>query len=98
MKVMECVYFNLVEGVSEELFLEVSKKFNDEFVSKQEGYIRRELLNLENKWLDTVVWENSNVADEVAKVMHKSEIAMEFMAFIDVSTIDFKRFNMIEAY
>lgn len=98
MKVMDCVYFDLVESVSEEKFLEVSKRFNEEFVSKQKGYIRREVLKLENRWLDTVVWENSDLADVVAKTMHESEVVMEFMALIDTTTMEFKRFNMIEEY
>lgn len=54
---IEFVAFKLKKSVSEEEFFHVSDAFACNFLTKQKGYISRQVLCKGNLWADLVIWE-----------------------------------------
>ena len=65
---VEFVTFYLKKKVTISDFLTVSDKFNNEFLSKQKGYISRQLLVDGEMWADMVVWKTMDDAKTAIKV------------------------------
>ena len=49
--------FNLKKGASVSDFLESAKKLNDEYISKQKGYVAWQQLNDGDTWADYLIFE-----------------------------------------
>jgi hypothetical protein len=57
--VVEWAPFELVEGADEAQLLQASAALQADFLSKQTGFIRRELLKgSDNRWVDLVYWRD----------------------------------------
>ncbi len=69
----------LKEGISEAKLLEVSEAFQKNFVSKQQGILRRILLRAKNGgYADLVFFESKEHADRVAEAEATSEHCQAF--------------------
>lgn len=64
--VVEMAPFRVVPGVTEQQVLEASKALQQDFLNRQQGFIKRELLKGKNEgeWLDIVHWQNDTSAQE----------------------------------
>lgn len=66
--IIEWAPFELAEGFDEKTLLQASEALQKDFLSKQKGYIRRELLKgKNNQWVDLVYWESREDAEQAAK-------------------------------
>lgn len=66
--IVEWAPFTLAGGVDEDTLLAASEALQTEFVSKQSGFIRRDLVNLkENQWADIVYWNSLEEAEQAAQ-------------------------------
>ncbi|MEK7729698.1 MAG: hypothetical protein AAB354_14930 [candidate division KSB1 bacterium] len=54
--VVEWAPFEIVAGADEEKLLQASAALQEDFLAKQKGFIRRELLKGKDKWVDLVYW------------------------------------------
>src|SRR5688500_8767455 len=64
--VVEWAPFRLRAGVDEAEFLRASDEFQETFVRRQRGFVRRELLKgTDGQWVDLVVWADQAAADAV---------------------------------
>ena len=75
--------FNLAQGVSAPDFLKAAEKLNNEFISKQKGYISWTQLSEGDMWVDMLTWETAEDAHSAMAATETNALAMEFMAFID---------------
>ncbi|MCE9501753.1 MAG: hypothetical protein K8R21_14825 [Leptospira sp.] len=76
---IEWAPFELVESASEEQLLEASGSLHREFLSSQKGFIRRELLHLQDrKWVDLVYWEDDASAKKAMESAMNSEICYKY--------------------
>ena len=80
--VVEFVTFYLKKKVAVSDFLNMSDKFNKEFLSKQKGYVYRQLLADGEMWADMVVWETMDDAKTAISVSFNYVIAREYVAML----------------
>jgi hypothetical protein len=65
---VEWAPFQLAEGVDEATLLAASAALQGEFLSKQSGFIKRELVKAkDNQWVDLVYWNSLEEAEQAAK-------------------------------
>ena len=81
-QVVEFVTFYLKKKVTVPDFLDMSGKFNKEFLSKQKGYVFRQLLADGEMWADMVVWETMDDAKTAISVSFDNAIAREYVAML----------------
>ena len=96
--VVELASFNLKEGVSLPDFFLASEKFNDGFLSKQKGYISRKLLVNEKTWLDLVIWETMEDAQNAVKAFCNSDLAHEYGSFMVEDDGELVHFSVEKSY
>jgi len=81
---VEYAKFTLKEGVTETQVIAASHKFQEDFLVKQSGYIKRDLLHLEGReWVDIVYWASKEDADKVLKVCEKSSICSDYFSIME---------------
>lgn len=77
--IVEWAPFTLADGVDEAALLAASAALQTEFVNKQSGFIRRDLVNLkENQWADIVYWNSLEEAEQAAKNAANSPVCFRY--------------------
>jgi hypothetical protein len=75
----------LKHGLDEKALLEASDAFQESFVSKQEGIMRRLLLRgKDGNYADLVFFRSKADAERVARIEETSEECLEFFAIMEV--------------
>jgi hypothetical protein len=81
---VEYAKFTLKEGVTETQVIATSQKFQEDFLVKQSGYIKRDLLRLEGRdWVDIVYWASKEDAEKVLKACEKSPICGDYFSIME---------------
>jgi hypothetical protein len=77
--VVEWAPFRLVEGVSERDLLAASETLQREFLARQRGFVRRELLRAaDGQWSDLVHWEDERAAHDVFDAAMASPVCADY--------------------
>ncbi len=77
--VIEWAPFELAEGFDEKALLQASATLQKDFLSKQRGFIRRELLRGKGKqWVDLVYWQSWEDAEQAAKNAASSAVCRNY--------------------
>ena len=77
--VIEWAPFRLAEGVTEGELLAASETLQREFVARQPGFVRRELLRgADGHWADLVHWESERAAHDVFAAAMESPVCAEY--------------------
>ena len=79
---VEFASYTLRKGKSVSDLLLVSDKFNDEFLSKQKGYISRKLLYDGKKWADYVLWETVEDAQNAQQIASGDALTCEYISLM----------------
>ncbi len=80
---IEWAPFTLVEGVDEAALLAASDVLQAEFLSKQRGFIKRELLKGKNdQWVDIVYWNSLEEAEQAARKAATSPVCYKYFALM----------------
>ncbi len=95
MSVVEIATFALAEGVTVEAFTPIDKAVEDQHVSKQPGFISRQVASDGSQWLVIVHWENAEAAQASMDSFANAPAAAEFMSNMDASTMTMTRYNQI---
>lgn len=83
---VEIAKINLAAGKSEAELVAASEQFQQEFLGKQPGFLRRELLRLdEGNYLDLVHWRS---AADASAVMEHAMASPQCQAYFAVMTMD----------
>ena len=87
--IIEITQFKLVEGVSEEAFLQDAENVQKGFLEKQAGYAgtRQLLKGNEGEWVDIVYWESLENAQKAQEAAMGSETCMPMFHKIDPNSI-----------
>lgn len=96
--IVEFASFNLKKESSVPDFLLVSEKFNKLFLSLQKGYISRKLLINDELWVDLIIWETMQDAQNAVNEFYKSDTAAEYMSFIEENSGEFRHFSIKKSY
>lgn len=77
--VIEWAPFRLADGVTEQELMAASETLQREFVARQRGFIRRELLRgPDGQWADLVHWEDQRAAHDVFAAAMESPVCAEY--------------------
>jgi hypothetical protein len=81
---VEYAKFTLKEGVTDTQVIDASQKFEEGFLVKQSGYIKRDLLHIEGReWADIVYWASREEAEKVLKACEKSPVCGEYFSIME---------------
>ena len=77
--VIEWAPFRLADGVTEQELLVASEMLQRDFVDRQRGFIRRELLRgPDGGWVDLVHWKDGAAAQAVFSAAMESPVCAEY--------------------
>jgi len=91
------ISFKLKEGASVEDFLEATKKLNDEYMSKQKGYISWKQLNEGDTWVDLLTFETLEDAKRIES-NDPTDLALNFYSFINLPTCKVNYYSVEKSY
>jgi hypothetical protein len=92
------VSFKLKKEASVPDFLRAAEKLNDEYMSKQKGYISWQQLVDGETWADIVNFETMEDAKRVANPSGENDLAEKFYSFINLSTCKVHLFSVERNY
>ncbi len=93
--VIEIVTLKLKDGVSYSDFESIDKAVEVEYVSRQPGFISREVAAGEDsEWLVIVHWETAENADASMATFMEAPAASRFIDNIDTTTMVMKRYSI----
>lgn len=88
-KVTVLAPITLAAGKTEDELLAASNQFQEVFVSKYDGVIRRELIKTgDNQYMDIVQFRSREDAERVIEAEATSQDCMAFFSLMDLSEMD----------
>ena len=92
--------YKLKKNVSETDFLDASKKLNDNYISKQKGYISWEQWNNGDTWVDILAFETMEEvkAFEENSAASPNELAISFYSFINMPSCKVRYYSVGRAH
>ena len=93
------VSFKLKKSASIPDFLQAAEKLNNEFISKQKGYISWKQVNDKETWADICTFETMDDLENFKKVSSTpSETALHFYSFINMPSCKMHAFSVERSY
>jgi len=92
------ITFSLVEGASVPDFLLAAEKLNNEYMSKQKGYISWKQLVDGETWADLITWETMDDAQKVLEEDSPNAAAENFYSFLDMPSCKVQLFSVAKSY
>jgi hypothetical protein len=92
------ISFNLVKGASVPDFLLASEKLNNEYMSKQKGYISWKQLVEGELWADLLTWETMDDAKRILDSSSPNPLAEKFYSFLDMPSCKVHLFSVEKSY
>ena len=92
------ITFKLASGVSKPDFMKTAEKLNNEFISKQKGYISWAQLVDGDTWADMLTWETAEDAQNAMAASESYAPNMEFFALLDGPSIKMNMFTVANEY
>lgn len=88
-RIVETARIRLRAGVSESDLVAASDRFQSAFLDAQPGFLRRELLRLDDReYLDLVHWTDQEAADAVMERAMTSNQCRAYFALMETGTAD----------
>ena len=81
------IFFNsykLKKGASVPDFLTAAEQLNNEYISKQKGFVSFKLLVDGNTWADSTTFETMSDAKRFAEAGEPNEYALKFYSFLNM--------------
>ena len=92
------ITFKLKKGVSVSEFLLASEKLNNEYMSKQKGYVSWKQLNCDDTWIDFLTFKTFEDAKAVENNPNPDASALEFYSFINCNSCVVQYFTVEKNY
>jgi len=92
------VSFQLKKGASVPDFLLAAEKLNNEYMSKQKGFISWKQLFDGKTWADFITFETMDDAKKVAKPSGTNDLAKKFYSFINMLSCKMHLFSVEKTY
>jgi hypothetical protein len=92
------VSYNLKKGASVSDFLQAAEALNNEYMSKQKGYISWKQLLDGELWVDLLTFETMEDAKVVSNPSGGSELAQKFYSFINLGSCKVHLFSVERSY
>ncbi|MFN8437818.1 MAG: hypothetical protein U0V72_09270 [Cytophagales bacterium] len=85
---VEITTFKLNNGVSSTDFVKSAEQMQNDFLKRQEGFIKRTLTQSgDTLWTDIVYWTNKENHSQAMKLAEKTEAVIPFMEKIDFNSV-----------
>ena len=98
-KTIEIVTFRLRDGVTEDKFLEETKKMEREFLGKLSGFLDRDTgRSADGGWVVVLHWESAEDAQSSMNKFVDASDTKAFTATIDMDTFVMKRYELEDHY
>ncbi len=89
--------FTLKPGVTEEALLEASGEFEEGFVQKQDGIVRRVLVrDASGGYADVVFFESAEAMDKVMEAEQDDEVCLRFSSIMEGN--EYRVFEVLRTY
>ena len=83
---IEWAPFHLAAGVTEAELFRASEELQREFLSRQDGFVRRELLrDKDGNWCDLVYWRDAAAAERIVAAVAESEVCRRYFRLMAVA-------------
>jgi len=92
------ISYKLKNGVSEKDFLEAAEKLNNEYMSKQEGYISWQQLKEKDCWVDMITFKRIEDAKRVEQNKEPNPLAEKFYAYIKLMSCRIHYYSIERSY
>lgn len=77
--VIEFARFTVAEGVDETTLVAAADALQAEFLSRQPGFLKRDLVKTaENEWADVIYWENRESVEQAMQKASKNPAALRY--------------------
>ena len=84
--VVEWAEFTLREGVDEETLLTASAQLIEQFLARQDGFVRLELLKGEGRnWVDLAYWRDRDAAEAAMRNAEQSPACGAFFSLLEMN-------------
>jgi len=91
--------FNLKKGASVPDFLQAAEKLNNEYISRQKGYVSWQQLVDGDTWADILTFETmDDVKSFEANAANSGELSANFYSFINLPTCKVNYFSIEKSY
>lgn len=88
-KTVEFATIMLKDGITEEMLLKASHDLQNDFLIKQPGFLKRELLKRSSKeYVDLIYWENQESADKAVGVAMENPVCLSFFELMEAADIN----------
>jgi hypothetical protein len=99
---IEWAPFEVSHNVTDEQFIKSAQTLEAEFLQKQDGYIRRELLKgKNNQWVDLVYWASQEDAEAAVQAANMSDACMQYfslMVGVENADADISHYRQIASW
>ncbi len=80
---IEWAPFTLADGVDEASLLRASEVLQADFISRQRGFVRRELLKGEQReWIDLLYWDSHEAAQQAMQNAASSPVCLQYFQLL----------------
>ncbi|MCL2046110.1 MAG: hypothetical protein FWG88_06970 [Oscillospiraceae bacterium] len=97
-KAIYYVSYNLKKDASVDEFLAATELLNNEYMSKQKGYISWQQLLEGDMWVDLLTFESMEDAQKVSNPTESNELANKFYSFINLNSCKVHLFTVERSY
>jgi hypothetical protein len=81
--IVEWAPFQLAEGIDEATLIKISAAVQTDFLSKQSGFVKRDLLKgKDNQWVDILYWNSREEAEQAFKNAEKSPACLKYFSLM----------------
>jgi len=93
------VSFKLKKGASVTDFLQAAERLNNEYISKQKGYISWEQMVDGDTWADVITFESTEDLNNFKEASNSpDETALKFYSFINLNSCKVHLFSVERSY
>lgn len=76
---IEFASFTTAKGVDEETLIAAADALQNEFLSQQKGFVRRDLVRIaEGRWADVIYWENRESVEQAMQYALDNPAALRY--------------------
>ena len=92
------ISYKLAKDVSAQDFLLASEKVNNDFMSKQKGYVSWKVLADGDTWADLLTWKTKEDADNAMAAGGADADNQKFFAMLDPESVKMQIFTVEKSY
>lgn len=81
--VIELAPFKLAPDVTQEAIMQASDELQTQFLEKQEGYVRRDLVRDGDSWYDIIHWTNREAAERAMQQAMASDACLRYFKLME---------------